>query len=227
LLRDTPDANTTLIVGTTTIDPAGGIVLNGNSLGDRYVQAQIGVIMPGESVRVHFTARVNNRLLDGTTVIANQAIVRGDNVPDTPSDDPSTSEPDDPTDVPAGGSPVDSPPTAISLTDFHVATSKGEVTVLWTTGAEVRTIGFEILRATTADPALAVRVGTIILARGSGGGGASYSYIDHSATPGEPHYYWLVEHEDGGGTSIYGPASSAAVASDVPPYQVYLPLVVR
>ncbi|NNJ12284.1 DUF11 domain-containing protein [Chloroflexales bacterium ZM16-3] len=227
LLRDTPDANTTLIVGTTTIDPAGGIVLSGNSLGDRYVQAQIGVIMPGESVRVHFTARVNNRLLDGTTVIANQAIVRGANVPDTPSDDPSTPEPDDPTNVPAGGSPVDSPPTAISLTDFHIVTSKDEVTVLWTTGTEVRTIGFEILRATTADRALAVRVGTIILARGSGGGGASYSYIDRSATPGEPHNYWLVEHEDGGGTSIYGPASSAAVASDVPPYQVYLPLVVR
>ncbi|MBX0327462.1 DUF11 domain-containing protein [Oscillochloris sp. ZM17-4] len=227
LLRDAPDANTTLVIGTVAIDPAGGLVLHGNSLGDRYVEAQIGMIAPGDSAQVSFTARVNNTLLAGTTTIANQAVVRGDNVPDTPSDDPSTPEPDDPTDVPAGGSPGGGPPTAITLTDFRVVTDKHAVTVLWSTGSEIRTVGFEILRAATADQAGAVRLGPIIPAQGVGGGGASYRYADSSASPDETYYYWLVERESGGAASRYGPVARPATAADAGGYQVYLPLAIR
>jgi len=223
MLRDTPDANTTLVVGTVAIVPSGGTVLSGNSLGDRYVEAQIGVIVPGGSAKVNFTAQVNDRLLKGTTVIANQAIVRGDHVPDTPSDDPNTPAPNDPTKLPAG--PGGGPPTAITLLNFRAVPGKGAVTVIWSTGSEIQTVGFEILRAPTADRAGASRVGSIIPARGSGGGGASYHYTDSAASPAVAHYYWLVEHGIDGSAAVYGPAVSAAAIAGTDSPQVYLPFI--
>jgi uncharacterized repeat protein (TIGR01451 family) len=227
-LRDTPDANTTLMTGTVAIVQGSGVVVSGNSPGDSDVFVQLGTIAPNAMAQVSFVVEVNSNLPTGTTTISNQAIVRGDNVPDTPSDDPSTSDPDDPTDVPAGDSPGGGPPTAITLIDFRAVTDQDAIRVLWTTGAELRTAGYEILRSSSPDRAGAVSLSDPILARGSGGGGASYTYTDGSVRPGVTYYYWLVEHERDGETQEYGPVTGGvALETSAESNQVFLPIISR
>jgi uncharacterized repeat protein (TIGR01451 family) len=226
-MRDTPDANTTLMTGTVALDPTGGVVLSGNSLGDRHVEVTIGTIAAGSSVRIRFMVRVNDRLPDSLSVISNQAIVRGTDVPDLPSDDPKTPQPGDPTDVPTK-TPGNGPPTAIDLLDFRAVGLGGQVLVRWSTGVEVGTFGYTIMRAALADRGAAVAVSELIPARGHGGGGGNYIYIDRTATPGVAYYYWLVEVELGGAHNDYGPTLlrvGAPAADSVPP--IYLPVLIR
>jgi uncharacterized repeat protein (TIGR01451 family) len=227
-LRDTPDANTTLVTGTVSLDPSGGVVLQGNRFGDRSIDVTVGMIAPKSSARVRFMVRVNDQLPAGVSVISNQAIVRGTDVPDTPSDDPSTPEPGDPTDVPTRTPPGGGPPTPIDLLDFRAATAGSDVFVRWSTGVEVGTFGYIIVRATSAERAAAVAVSELIPARGHGGGGADYLYVDRTATPGVTYHYWLVEVELGGVQNDYGPAAlrvGASAADEANP--IYLPMLIR
>jgi uncharacterized repeat protein (TIGR01451 family) len=225
-IRDTPDANTALITGTVTLDQPGGQVLLGNGPLDRRVQAQLAALAPGASARLSFVVRVNPTLPAGLTMIANQALARGSNVPDTPSDDPRTPIPDDPTRVPANGPPGSGPPTAITLLAFGAsATSPGTAEVRWITGAEIDTLGFRLLRATSANLAEAVAVGGLILAKGAG----SYSATDAALESGVAYRYWLVEELIHGGSQIYGPATLAGRSGSATQaeWQLYLPLLSR
>jgi uncharacterized repeat protein (TIGR01451 family)/prepilin-type processing-associated H-X9-DG protein len=230
-LRDTPDANTTLMTGTVTLSPAGGTVLRGNRLGDRSVEVAVGTIAAGASVRVQFMVRVNDHLPAGVATILNQAIVRGTDVPDTPSDDPRTPIPGDPTTVPSGGppggSPGGGPPTAIDLRSFDAISVEGGVQVRWATGVEAGTFGYTLLRSNSDSQDAAVAVSGLLPARAHGGGGANYTYADSSAAPGVAYHYWLVETERGGANHVYGPAITrmSAPAADIVP--IYLPLVIR
>lgn len=226
-LRDTPDVNTTLLTGSVSFTRGGGLIVRGNGPSDSDVLAQIGTIVPGDAAWITFAVQVKDQLPAGTAAISNQAIVRGDNVPDTPSDDPSTPDTDDPTDVPTGSS-GGGPPTAITLTDFRALASGDGVAIIWTTGLEINTASFTIMRAPSPDPSAAAPLSGQIAARGSGGGGASYRYIDTTIGAGQAGYYWLVEHEIGGDTHSYGPvAYRPALQGGAGPYQVYLPLVLR
>jgi uncharacterized repeat protein (TIGR01451 family) len=96
---DTPDTNTTLVVGS--VITTKGNVTKGNISGDTSVAVNIGTLAAkGGSATITFNVTVNN--LSGPTQIANQAVVKGTNIPDTTSDDPSTTPPNDPTVVTAG-----------------------------------------------------------------------------------------------------------------------------
>jgi hypothetical protein len=57
------------------------------------------------------------------------------------------------------------------------------------------------------------------------GGGAAYSVRDQDIEPGTRYTYWLVEVDNSGQSTVYGPAS--AVPHDVARYHAYLPLVAR
>jgi LPXTG-site transpeptidase (sortase) family protein len=102
---DTPDPNTTLIVGS--VSTSVGTVTTGNAVGDSSVAIDIGTIGPGITVSITYRVTVNDPLPAGITEVANQGLVTGTNFPDTPTFDPSTPPTDDPTIVPisfpAGG----------------------------------------------------------------------------------------------------------------------------
>jgi LPXTG-site transpeptidase (sortase) family protein len=92
---DTPDPNTSLVVGTvfTTL----GTVTEGNTAGDTSVAVDVGTLAPGASVTITFQVTIDNPLPAGVDQVANQGVVAGDNVPTSDTDDPSTDEDDDPT----------------------------------------------------------------------------------------------------------------------------------
>ena len=89
---DTPDPNTTLVVGSVTTSQ--GTVTLGNNVNETSVGVDVGIVGVGSSVTIEFDVTVNNPLAAGVTKVSNQGIV-SDNDPDTP-DEP-TDDPDDPT----------------------------------------------------------------------------------------------------------------------------------
>ncbi|HWQ14892.1 MAG TPA: hypothetical protein VNL77_18985, partial [Roseiflexaceae bacterium] len=116
-------------------------------------------------------------------------------------------------------------PTAIALERFTARWEGSSVTVAWTTGAEVNTWGFHLLRSASGRRADAAPVTAApILGQGRGLGGASYRWIDQSAEAGRSYSYWLVESEIGGATHEYGPASTAPGVS-IQPGDIFLPLI--
>ncbi len=100
VFSDTPGANTTLVVGSVTTTQ--GVIPQGNTPGDTAVTVNIGDILPGVSVTINFRVTIANPVPEGVTSVANQGLVSGANVPDTPTDDPDTPAVDDPTVTPLG-----------------------------------------------------------------------------------------------------------------------------
>ncbi|MEM6455548.1 MAG: IPTL-CTERM sorting domain-containing protein [Acidobacteriota bacterium] len=100
MFADTPDANTTLVVGS--VVTTQGTVTSGNTAGDATVAVDIGTIVGGAAVTIDFDVMVNDPLPAGTTSIVNQGLVTSPDTPDIPTDDPSDPTPDDPTDTPVG-----------------------------------------------------------------------------------------------------------------------------
>jgi uncharacterized repeat protein (TIGR01451 family) len=202
-IADTPDVNTTLIVGSVLVNPSNAVVVSGNNLGDTTVEVTLNELAISDSLTITFRVQVNTPLPDNVSEIANQAIASGVNISSTPSDDPTTTVPDDPTRLrtpPPGG-----PPTAIVLTEFRlVATSTGW-DILWSTGAEVNTRGFLIYRSTAGRDKAQLLTPLPIPARGSSTSGASYRFSDHTALVGIDYSYWLVEIELDGTFTEYGP----------------------
>lgn len=99
-----------------------------------------------------------------------------------------------------------------------VRTAEG-VQIEWETGAELNTLGFYIYRSASGSRAAATRLtASLLQARGSGGAGERYSYLDAGASGS--HSYWLVEVADNGVTTEYGPVTVAEK-----PYRVGLPLL--
>lgn len=96
VLTDAPDTLSALVAGSvrTTL----GTVDTGNAAGDPTVSVSLGTIPGGGALAtVSFDVQIANPLPAGTTVVANQASVRGDNVPSQVSDDPTTASQDDST----------------------------------------------------------------------------------------------------------------------------------
>ncbi len=95
VLTDTPDANTTLIVGS--VSTTQGAAVLGNNPGDVSVRVDIGALAPQQTVTVVFRVTIADPLPAGVTRVANQAVISGDGAPTVVSDDPDTPDPDDPT----------------------------------------------------------------------------------------------------------------------------------
>ncbi len=95
------------------------------------------------------------------------------------------------------------------------------VSVAWVVAGESNTLGYRVVRGTSADRANAsvVSVG-LIAAYGNGG---TYAWTD-TAAPASAAFYWIEEIGlDGGVESQYGPAVAAPLISG--PYRAYLPSV--
>ncbi len=116
-------------------------------------------------------------------------------------------------------------PTAIILDSFTARLMGVGAVVSWSTSLELDTWGFHLYRSATGRLDDAVRVtDRLILAKGRGGLGASYNFVDQTATAG-PYTYWLEEHTTGGARAIYGPAQAGLAADGA--YKAFLPQVVR
>ncbi len=83
---DTPDANTTLTVGTVTT--SAGSVVSGNTAGDTDIEVNVGSIAAGNTVTITFDVTVNNGVFPTTTTISNQGTVSGSNFTDVLTGDP-------------------------------------------------------------------------------------------------------------------------------------------
>jgi hypothetical protein len=117
--------------------------------------------------------------------------------------------------------------TAVSLSSFTATAGDSGVTLRWSTGSELDTAGFHLLRSASGNRADAARVTpTLIPARGGSSEWASYSWLDAKAAQGQRYSYWLEEHELNGSTNEYGPAV-VAPATSAGPQTVWLPLLRR
>ena len=110
-------------------------------------------------------------------------------------------------------------PTAVVLAYLLIEHQSGGNLIRWGTLAEKNTKEFRVERTATRTRTSAVVVGTVD-SQGSKGG--DYRLADLSAPTSGPVYYWLIEVENSGRESRYGPALSSlqSIRSSI-----YLPLV--
>lgn len=222
-VTDTPDPNTTLLVGT--VAAPEGAVLSGNNEGDTTVAARFARIVTSAEVELTFDVQVNEKVPPTVTEIVNQGLVCADNTPCGVTDDPDDPEPGDETEVPYVP-PGGGPPTAIQLRSFTAIPLGRAVLVRWSTGAEINSVGFHLYRATSDRRAEATRITpAMIPARGGPTSGADYLWIDTDVSSGVSYNYWLVETERSRTTNEYGPAST--MFTGAAGTQIYLPLLVR
>ncbi|HEY3568750.1 MAG TPA: IPTL-CTERM sorting domain-containing protein [Thermoanaerobaculia bacterium] len=93
--NDTPDANTTLVAGSVTTSQ--GTVTQGNLAGETTVAVNLGTLPPQTTVTITFMVKINNPFPSGVTMVSNQGVVKGSNIPDVSTDDPRTTPNGDPT----------------------------------------------------------------------------------------------------------------------------------
>lgn len=102
VFTDTPDPNTTLVVGSVTTTK--GNVIIGNNPGDMWVEVNVGTLLAGgpasETVTISIHVIINDPLPPGVTNIYNQGVFISNETPPTPTDDPATNPDDDPTGTP-------------------------------------------------------------------------------------------------------------------------------
>lgn len=117
-------------------------------------------------------------------------------------------------------------PTAITLDSFAARKAGGGAVVTWSTSLEIDTWGYHLYRSATGSMADAVRVSDpLILAKGRGGAGASYSFVDETASGG-PYTYWLEEHTTAGARTVYGPVTTEQLSGGGA-HRAWLPMVLR
>ncbi len=198
---DTPDANTRLIAGSVATN-VGSLAL-GNGSGDTALRVNVGNLPPDATVRISFSVLILNDAPAAFDRVTNQGAVASGNAGGLPTDDPTTAQSGDGT-----VTPVIYTPTAITLLSFSATRGPDGIIVRWTTGVELDTAGFQLLRS-SGGRREAVRVTRqLIPARGKNGG-ASYEWRDPDAEPGTDYYYWLQEVEYGGAVNEFGPVRSS------------------
>jgi len=96
---DTPDANTSLVIGSVSTNQ--GTVTSGNGPGDVSASVDVGNVPGyGGSVTIRFRVTITDPLPLGVTYVSNQGTVVSTELPDEPTDDPDTVTEDDPTVTP-------------------------------------------------------------------------------------------------------------------------------
>jgi len=207
---DTPDPNTALVVGS--VQTSQGTVTSGNNPGDTTIVVDIGTIPSGGTVDISLQVTVNDPLPGGVNQVSNQGVVSSDDLPDVPTDDPTTIEEDDDT------------PTAVELLYFRVGGVAGhEVRLEWATAVEIDNFGFNLYRALVADISRATLFAFV--PSQARGGGATYVYEDTVPADGL-WWYWLADVDTSGYETFHGPVS-AGVGVNAWSHRVYLPLVMR
>ncbi|MCD6327449.1 hypothetical protein J7M28_07840, partial [bacterium] len=97
--------------------------------------------------------------------------------------------------------------TAISLESFAAVPQKnGSILLRWETGTEIGTAGFFLLRSEIPDMTTFKRVNSkIISGAGTPHSGAIYELVDRRVNSGTLYYYFLVEVDVLGETTMFGP----------------------
>ncbi len=87
---------------------------------------------------------------------------------------------------------------AVDLVSFELEDAEDHVLVLWETGNESKTYGFNIYRAETEDQSAALQINDALIEAGGEAVGAQYSYQDSDMESGVTYYYWLevLDFED-------------------------------
>jgi uncharacterized repeat protein (TIGR01451 family) len=115
-------------------------------------------------------------------------------------------------------------PTAVELLSFTTVRLPGAVVLSWETAVEIDSYGFVLLRSASGRVADAEEF-AFVAAKGRGGGGAAYSYLDRGPPSGLErgleYTFWLVEVDRSGKRTTFGTTLSAAFAEY--PHQIYLP----
>ena len=92
---DTPDVNTTLIVGS--VQANIGTVAIGNTSGDSTIRVTVGQVPARGEILISYRVQVNLPLPAGVTELNNQGSIFGEFLPRISTDDPDSPDPDDPT----------------------------------------------------------------------------------------------------------------------------------
>jgi len=109
--------------------------------------------------------------------------------------------------------------TVVTLTSFNATAANGKVSVAWTTGSEVDTAGFNVLRATALAGPYAKVNAALIPATGTNVAGASYTWTDAAVAAGTTYYYKLEDVDTKGGSTFHGPVSALAANSAIASFQ--------
>jgi hypothetical protein len=98
-------------------------------------------------------------------------------------------------------------PTAIELASFTAAPQGNGVLLSWETATEFDNLGFHLYRARTPDGQRTQLDQRLIPSQSPGNAvGASYTFLDETATPGNTYYYWLEDVDVYGVAVQHGPA---------------------
>jgi len=169
VFSDTPDANTTLVVGSVTTTQ--GTVTAGNNPGDASVSVNVGTIAGGASVTITFRVTIDDPAPDGLTSVSNQGSVSGDNFTAVATDDPGAAGSSDPTVTAITIAPIVSASKSVALqtdTDSDGRPDAGD-TLRYT--VIVRNTGTGNALAVqfndTPDPNTALVVGSVTTTQGS------------------------------------------------------------
>jgi uncharacterized repeat protein (TIGR01451 family) len=171
LINDTPDGNTTLVVGSVTSTQ--GSITTGNTGGDTTVTVDVGsIVSPAGAVTVTFDVIVNALIPGVNTTISNQGTISGDNFANVLTDDPSVAGASDSTDIVAIGANLTLDATMIvALTNDADGTSSATSgdTLSYTivvTNNEV-TDALNVMIANTPDSKTTLETGTVVSSMGS------------------------------------------------------------
>jgi uncharacterized repeat protein (TIGR01451 family) len=105
VFNDTPDSNTSLVVGSVTT--TSGTITTGNAGGDTSVSVDAGTVAAlGGTVTITFQVLIDDPLALGVASVSNQGSVSGENFSTVQTDDPSTGAPSDPTVTPVVTAPI-------------------------------------------------------------------------------------------------------------------------
>jgi uncharacterized repeat protein (TIGR01451 family) len=187
---------------------SGTCAYNGSGSGGAVIYTISTTLKPGEGGALRLLAQVNDGDGDLTNPIINRATLT--------YRDP-LKHPFPPVRA------VVANPTSVALVSFGARWIGSAVRVNWRTGSEDGTLGFHLLRALSLDVGQAVRVTPGLVP--PLGASSNYAWTDHSVVPGTTYYYWLEEHEVGGGTHVYGPVSPGG--GSTPFCQLAMPLLTR
>jgi uncharacterized repeat protein (TIGR01451 family) len=169
---------------------------------------ELGNLQPGASVEIRFVTKVSAGFsgMAINTAIAGSAglrVVQSNEVTINPA------------------------PTAISLVRFEAQRGPAGVTVMWQTGFERDTFGFNLFRSATGNRADAIQVNEALIAAGAKGG--QYVFVDGAAEAGTRYTYWLQEIELSGVVNDYPDTAGVqgTTGQGVAAYQMFIPVLMR
>ncbi|MEW5956410.1 MAG: SdrD B-like domain-containing protein [Chloroflexota bacterium] len=172
-------------------------------------------LAPGETFTITTIFSITNRTTEFT--MTNVATVTGatDIFTNPASDDSDTRD-------------LINVPTAIQLQYFRANRAGSTVNVTWATAVEIDNYGFRILRSAAGSLADAVELAFVPGEGRGANSGASYSYVDKTASPQTTYTYWLVDVDINGEETTHGPVivDSSGIDSGNGS-TLYLPLILK